>query len=54
LLKGCRRGRDHMVVEFTTMVVEFTTTYAISAYNHYSVVSSNPTQARHTRYNIMQ
>ena len=40
-----RRGRDHMVVGFTT-------TYATSAYHHYAV-SSNLTQARRTRYNIM-
>jgi len=38
------RGRDCMVVGFIT-------TYAISAYYH--VVSSNPAQARSTRYNIM-
>ena len=42
-----RRGRDRMVVGFTTtlpMEPVFITTY---------VVSSNPTQARCTRYNIM-
>jgi len=38
---GSRRGRTE---------VDFTTTYAISAYN---IVSSNPAQARCTRYNIM-
>jgi hypothetical protein len=37
-----RRGR---------MVVGFTTTYVISANHH--VVSSNTTQVRCTRYNIM-
>jgi hypothetical protein len=29
-----RRGRDRMVVVFTTMVVVFTTNYAISDYHH--------------------
>jgi hypothetical protein len=41
------RGRDHMVVGFTT-------TYAIGAYYHWShsdVVSSNPAQGE--EYNIM-
>ena len=42
--KGCR-GRDHMVVVFTT-----TCTYAISATNG---VSSNPVQARCTQYIII-
>jgi len=40
-----RRGRNRMVVGFTT-------TYAISVY-HTNVGSSNPVQARCTRYNIM-
>ena len=40
-----RRGRDRMVVEFTT-------TYAISDITT-EIVSSNPAQARCTRYNIM-
>jgi len=41
-LMGGRHGRDHMVVEF-------------SAYHHITteVVSSNPTQVRCARYNIM-
>jgi len=42
---GGRRGRDRMVVGITTTyVIELITT---------SVVSSNPAQARCTRYNIM-
>jgi len=41
-----RRGRDRMVVGYIT-------TYVISAYHHYNVVSSNPDQAKCTRYNIM-
>jgi hypothetical protein len=32
-----------IVVVIVRMVVGFTTTYAISAYHHYNVVSSNPT-----------
>ena len=40
------RGRDRMVVEFTT-------SYAISAYITTKVVSSNPADDRWTRYNIM-
>jgi len=34
------------------MVVEFTTIYA-SVYTTTKVVSSNPAQARYTRYNII-
>jgi hypothetical protein len=34
------------------MVVGFTTTYEISAYHHWRVVSLNPIQVRCTRYNI--
>ena len=34
LLSRGRRSRDRMVVGFTTTVVGFTTTYAISAYHH--------------------
>jgi hypothetical protein len=42
-----RRGRDRMVVGFIT-------TYAISTYHlSHNVVSSNPTQARCVRDNIM-
>ena len=41
------RGRDRMVVGFET-------TYAISAYHHYYVVSSNPAQTRCTQFNIMR
>jgi len=41
-----RRGRDHMVVGFTT-------TYAISVPITTNVESSNTAQARCTRYNIM-
>ena len=41
-----RRGRVRMVVGFAT-------TYVISTY-HTNVVSSNPAQARCTRYNAMR
>jgi hypothetical protein len=44
ILSRGRSGRDHMVVGFTT-------TYAISAYDHSREV--NPAQARCTRYNII-
>ena len=43
--RRCRRLRDRMVVEFTTI-------YA-SVYTTTKVVSSNPAQARYTRYNII-
>jgi hypothetical protein len=42
---GGRRGRDRMVVEFTT-------TYAIVPITT-NVVSSDPVQSRCTQYNIM-
>ena len=45
ILRG-HRGRDCIVVGIIT-------TYAISAYSHYRIVSSNPFHARGTRYNIM-
>jgi len=43
ITKGDRHDSDHMVVGFTTC-------YAISAYHCWS---SNPAQARCTRYNSM-
>jgi hypothetical protein len=45
-LRRGRRGRNPMVVKFTTIFV-------ISASITTEVVSSNPTQVRCTRYNIM-
>ena len=45
ILRG-HRDRDCIIVRFIT-------TYAISAYSHYRIVSSNPFQARGTQYNIM-
>ena len=47
LFDGDRRGRDRMVVGFTT-----TLPMEPMLINTY-VVSSNPAQARCTRYNIM-
>jgi len=58
LLVGCEfgsssnfSGRDRC--GRNRVVVGFTTTYAISTY-HRNIGSSNPVQARCTRYNIMR